>query len=223
MGPLVGAASKMYEEPKRLARLGYLQAARSPERPRNAPTNTLTQTGRRALGAWLAEPTAFPRIKNEVAVRVLGSTGRGPPLRGREPQATSGGDRRAGHDPRPGRGEAADGHDPAPRCAEAPSELARPTAARGPARVDPRGRGELGRPSTYASTAASTSESQPLQPLRSHRQRPVSRHSPAWARASGPLDPRRARIATETGSTRPTVARHAASKAAARSLAAPCR
>jgi DNA-binding PadR family transcriptional regulator len=68
-----GAASKMYEEPKRLSRLGYLRARKEPGRTRERTFYTLTSKGRRALRAWLAEPTAFPRIKNEAAVRVLGS------------------------------------------------------------------------------------------------------------------------------------------------------
>ena len=68
-----GAASKMYAEPKRLARLGYLRPRKEPGKTKERTYYNLTPRGRRALRDWLAEPTAFPRIKNEAAVRVLGS------------------------------------------------------------------------------------------------------------------------------------------------------
>jgi DNA-binding PadR family transcriptional regulator len=66
-----GAASQYYAEPKRLARLGYLDARREPGRTRERTHYTLTDKGLDALRAWAAEPTPFPRIDSEGVTRVL--------------------------------------------------------------------------------------------------------------------------------------------------------
>jgi DNA-binding PadR family transcriptional regulator len=65
------APSQYYAEPKRLAKLGYLEAAREPGRTNERTRYTLTDSGRDALRSWLATPMPFPRIQNEAAVRLL--------------------------------------------------------------------------------------------------------------------------------------------------------
>lgn len=66
-----GAASQYYAEPKRLARLGYLDARREPGLTRERTHYTLTDKGLEALRAWAVEPTPFPRIDSEGVTRVL--------------------------------------------------------------------------------------------------------------------------------------------------------
>jgi DNA-binding PadR family transcriptional regulator len=68
-----GAASKIYAEPKRLARLGYLDSRRVPGKTRERTHYTLTERGLAALDAWLARPSPFPKIQSEAAVRVHAS------------------------------------------------------------------------------------------------------------------------------------------------------
>ena len=65
------APSKVYAEPKRLEQLGYVDSRREPGRTRERSYYTLTDAGRAALRAWLAEPSGFPRIYHEAACRVL--------------------------------------------------------------------------------------------------------------------------------------------------------
>lgn len=65
------APSQWYAEPKRLAELGYLEARSEPGKTRPRTVYTLTRTGRRALVDWLAQPSVFPRIQNEAAIRLL--------------------------------------------------------------------------------------------------------------------------------------------------------
>jgi DNA-binding PadR family transcriptional regulator len=65
------APSQFYAEPKRLAKLGYLEAQQEPGKTNPRTRYTLTDRGREALTAWLATPAAFPRIQHEPAVRVL--------------------------------------------------------------------------------------------------------------------------------------------------------
>jgi DNA-binding PadR family transcriptional regulator len=66
-----GAPSRLYSEPKRLARLGYLNATAAPGRTRARTIYQLSDTGRAALREWLATPAGFPRIKNEAHLRLL--------------------------------------------------------------------------------------------------------------------------------------------------------
>jgi DNA-binding PadR family transcriptional regulator len=68
-----GAASKIYEQPKRLERLGYLRAETQPGKTRPRTYYTLTEKGLTALQDWLARPSRFPRIQNEAVARVLAS------------------------------------------------------------------------------------------------------------------------------------------------------
>lgn len=65
------ADSHYYSEPKRLQRLGYLRSEKRPGRTHERTHYQLTTKGRRALRAWGAEPSAFPRIQHEAVVRVL--------------------------------------------------------------------------------------------------------------------------------------------------------
>jgi DNA-binding PadR family transcriptional regulator len=68
-----GTASKIYAEPKRLARLGYVNARKEPGKTKERTFYTLTDHGLAALVEWLARSSPFPRIQNEAAVRVLAS------------------------------------------------------------------------------------------------------------------------------------------------------
>src|SRR5215470_7352717 len=63
--------SQWYAEPKRLAELGYLRAEKTPGRTHERTHYTLTDAGRDALRAWLAEPSAFTRIQCEPVVRLM--------------------------------------------------------------------------------------------------------------------------------------------------------
>jgi DNA-binding PadR family transcriptional regulator len=65
------APSQVYAEPKRLAERGYVVARKAPGRTRERTLYTLTDRGRAALRAWLAEPAPFPRIQNEANIRLL--------------------------------------------------------------------------------------------------------------------------------------------------------
>jgi DNA-binding PadR family transcriptional regulator len=65
--------SHFYAEPKRLAKLGYLRAETRPGRTRDRTFYELTDEGRDALRAWLAEPAAMPRIQNEAALKLVGA------------------------------------------------------------------------------------------------------------------------------------------------------
>ena len=58
-------------EPKRLARLGYLEARKEPGRTRDRTVYTLTDKGVQALRAWAATPVSLTPIKSEVLVRLL--------------------------------------------------------------------------------------------------------------------------------------------------------
>jgi PadR family transcriptional regulator, regulatory protein AphA len=68
-----GAASKIYEQPKRLERLGYLKSEKGPGKTRERTHYTLTEAGLAALREWLGRPSSFPRIQSEAVARVLAS------------------------------------------------------------------------------------------------------------------------------------------------------
>ena len=63
--------SHYYAEPRRLAELGFLQARTEPGRTRPRTHYELTDAGREALTAWLAEPAAMPRVQNESMIKLL--------------------------------------------------------------------------------------------------------------------------------------------------------
>lgn len=65
------APSQWYAEPKRLARLGYLDAAKQPGRTRERTHYTLTSSGIAALEEWARTPAPLPRMQHETVVRLL--------------------------------------------------------------------------------------------------------------------------------------------------------
>jgi DNA-binding PadR family transcriptional regulator len=68
-----GAESKIYAEPKRLEKLGYLTSKKMPGKTRERTHYRLTAKGVRALQEWLALPSRFPRIQSDAAIRVQAS------------------------------------------------------------------------------------------------------------------------------------------------------
>ena len=63
--------SRYYVEPKRLARLGYLEARKAPGRTRERTVYELTEQGREALRAWARTPARVTPLKSEALVRLL--------------------------------------------------------------------------------------------------------------------------------------------------------
>jgi DNA-binding PadR family transcriptional regulator len=63
--------SQYYVEPKRLARLGYLEARKEPGKTRERTVYTLTPKGEDALREWGRTPLRFTPLKTEVAPRLL--------------------------------------------------------------------------------------------------------------------------------------------------------
>ena len=63
--------SQYYVEPKRLARLGYLEARKEPGKTRERTVYTLTEKGVEALRDWGRTPLRFTPLKTEVASRLL--------------------------------------------------------------------------------------------------------------------------------------------------------
>jgi DNA-binding PadR family transcriptional regulator len=63
--------SQYYAEPKRLARLGYLDARKEPGKTRERTVYTLTDTGREALREWARTPVRFTPLKSEPLLRVM--------------------------------------------------------------------------------------------------------------------------------------------------------
>ncbi|WP_064441939.1 PadR family transcriptional regulator [Hoyosella altamirensis] len=64
------AASVVYEEPKRLVRLGLAQSSRRKTGRRASTVYSITDTGRAALAEWLAEPGAAPTLAYEALLKV---------------------------------------------------------------------------------------------------------------------------------------------------------
>src|SRR6201993_5234751 len=63
--------SQYYVEPKRLARLGYLDARKEPGRTRERTVYTLTEQGLEALHRWAQTPAGFTPLKSELLIRLL--------------------------------------------------------------------------------------------------------------------------------------------------------
>jgi len=63
--------SQYYAEPKRLARLGYLEARKEPGRTTERTVYELTDKGLNALREWAQTPVSFTPLKHEAMVRVL--------------------------------------------------------------------------------------------------------------------------------------------------------
>jgi DNA-binding PadR family transcriptional regulator len=63
--------SQYYVEPKRLARLGYLEAHKEPGKTRERTVYTLTDTGLGALREYARTPVRFTPLKSEPLLRLL--------------------------------------------------------------------------------------------------------------------------------------------------------
>jgi PadR family transcriptional regulator, regulatory protein AphA len=63
--------SQYYVEPKRLARLGYLDARREPGKTRERTVYTLTEKGLDALREWVRTPLGFTPLKSDALIRLL--------------------------------------------------------------------------------------------------------------------------------------------------------
>ena len=63
--------SQYYVEPKRLAKLGYLEARKEPGRTRERTVYTLTDNGRRALADYARTPVTVTPLKSEPLLRLL--------------------------------------------------------------------------------------------------------------------------------------------------------
>jgi PadR family transcriptional regulator, regulatory protein AphA len=63
--------SQYYVEPKRLARLGYLEARKEPGKTRQRTVYTLTPKGLDSLREWARTPVTFTPVKSEFLTRLL--------------------------------------------------------------------------------------------------------------------------------------------------------
>lgn len=63
--------SQYYAEPKRLAKLGYLDARKEPGKTRARTVYTLTGKGRKALGDYARSPVTVTPVKSEALLRLL--------------------------------------------------------------------------------------------------------------------------------------------------------
>jgi len=63
--------SQYYVEPKRLARLGYLDARKEPGKTRERTVYTLTEQGLEALREYARTPVRFTPVKSDLLVRLL--------------------------------------------------------------------------------------------------------------------------------------------------------
>jgi DNA-binding PadR family transcriptional regulator len=63
--------SQYYVEPKRLAKLGYLDARKEPGQTRERTVYTLTDKGLDALAEWARTPVHFTALKSEALIRLL--------------------------------------------------------------------------------------------------------------------------------------------------------
>jgi DNA-binding PadR family transcriptional regulator len=63
--------SQYYVEPKRLARLGYLEARKEPGRTRERTVYTLTGKGRQALAEYASTPVEVTPFKSDALLRLL--------------------------------------------------------------------------------------------------------------------------------------------------------
>src|SRR5690242_13688778 len=62
--------SQYYVEPKRLARLGYLEARKEPGKTRERTFYTLTEKGRQAVREWAGTPLELTPVKSEALMRL---------------------------------------------------------------------------------------------------------------------------------------------------------
>src|SRR5919202_5516231 len=68
-----GGATHVLREARRLADDGYLSTRREPARTRPRTVYEMTAKGRAAMRRWLAEPSSYPRIQHEAAIRLFAS------------------------------------------------------------------------------------------------------------------------------------------------------
>ena len=68
-----GAGSHVLRTARRLTDDGYLSTRTEPATTRPRTVYQLTDKGRDAFRAWLAEPSEFPRIQHEAAIRLFAS------------------------------------------------------------------------------------------------------------------------------------------------------
>ena len=72
--------SQYYVEPKRLARLGYLDTHKEPGKTRERTVYTLNEKGVEALCEWAQTPVHFTPLKSEALVRLLSTDLVGEPV-----------------------------------------------------------------------------------------------------------------------------------------------
>jgi DNA-binding PadR family transcriptional regulator len=65
------APSQIYAEPRRLEKLGWVQASVEPGRTRARRVYRLTDAGREALRDWAREPAPYAEIRDQAHVRLL--------------------------------------------------------------------------------------------------------------------------------------------------------
>src|ERR671914_556580 len=63
--------SRYYVEPKRLARLGYLEARKEPGKTRERTVYSLTEKGLEALREYAGTPVTFTPVKSDALLRLL--------------------------------------------------------------------------------------------------------------------------------------------------------
>jgi PadR family transcriptional regulator AphA len=63
--------SQYYVEPKRLAKLGYLDARKEPGKTRERTVYTLNEKGLEALREWARTPVGFTPFKSDALLRLL--------------------------------------------------------------------------------------------------------------------------------------------------------
>ncbi|HEV3363670.1 MAG TPA: PadR family transcriptional regulator [Acidimicrobiia bacterium] len=65
------AETRMYQEPKNLVEHGLAKATTTAQGRRTRTEYAITPKGRRALRAWLGQPSAPPRLESEALLRVF--------------------------------------------------------------------------------------------------------------------------------------------------------
>lgn len=68
-----GGATHVLREARRLAEDGYLSTRREPAKTRPRTIYELTAPGHEAMRRWLAEPSSYPRLQHEAAIRLFAS------------------------------------------------------------------------------------------------------------------------------------------------------
>lgn len=68
-----GAATHVLREARRLADDGYLDARREAAKTRPKTVFTMSGKGARAFREWLGQPSTYPRIQHEAAIRLFAS------------------------------------------------------------------------------------------------------------------------------------------------------